>query len=98
MNKANDRTPTTRRPSLSTRLTNWTVNKALKAAENDIVLTETLQRVASLIDPPSRLRNPALIPRVIIGNLKHRRAAVTPGRQIAPKFRRGVTFARRDRA
>ena len=36
----------------------------LKAAENDIVLTESLQRVASLIDPPSALGNPALIPRV----------------------------------
>ena len=78
MNKANDRAPATRRRSLSARLSNWTVNKALKAAENDIVLTEALQRVASLIDPPSRLRNPALIPRVIIGNLKRRRAAVTP--------------------
>ncbi len=78
MNKANDRTPTTRPQSLSARLMNWTVNKMLKAAENDIVLTESLQRVASLIDPPSALGNPALIPRVIVGNLKHRRAAGAP--------------------
>ena len=78
MNKSNDRAPTAGRPSRSTRVMNWTVNKVLKAAENDIVLTESLQRVASLIDPPSKLLNPALIPRVIIGNLKRRRAAWAP--------------------
>lgn len=98
MNKSNDRAPAAGRPSLSTRLSNWTVNKALNAAANDIVLTEALHRVASLIDPPSALLNPALIPRVIIGNLKHRRAVVRPARQIKPTFGRGVTFARRDRA
>lgn len=78
MNKSNDRAPTTRRPSRSTRLSNWTVNKALNAAENDIVLTEALQRVASLIDPPTKLLKPALIPRVIIGNLRRRRAVAPP--------------------
>jgi 2-polyprenyl-6-methoxyphenol hydroxylase-like FAD-dependent oxidoreductase len=74
MNQARDRasSPTPRRRSLSRRVTNWTVTKALKAAENDIVLTETLQRVNNLIDPPSRLQDPALIPRVILGNLRRR--------------------------
>jgi 2-polyprenyl-6-methoxyphenol hydroxylase-like FAD-dependent oxidoreductase len=74
MNQARDRasSPTHRRRSLSRRITNWTMIKALKAAENDIVLTETLQRVSNLVDPPSRLQDPALIPRVILGNLRRR--------------------------
>jgi 2-polyprenyl-6-methoxyphenol hydroxylase-like FAD-dependent oxidoreductase len=63
--------------SLSRRVTNWTMNKAIKAAENDIVLTETLQRVNNLIDPPTRLQDPALIPRVIVGNLRRRRVKRT---------------------
>jgi hypothetical protein len=53
------------------------MNKAIKAAENDIVLTETLQRVNNLIDPPTRLQDPALIPRVIVGNLRRRRVKRT---------------------
>ncbi|HET6734379.1 MAG TPA: FAD-dependent oxidoreductase, partial [Mycobacterium sp.] len=72
MNQARDQAPSLsqRKRSLSRRLADWTVNKALKAAENDIVLTEALHRVNSLIDPPSRLRDPSLIPRVIFGNLR----------------------------
>jgi len=79
MNRANDRasSPTNRNRSRSERLASWTVNQAFKAAENDIVLTETFQRVNNLIDPPTRLQDPALIPRVIIGNLKRRRAKGT---------------------
>ncbi|HET6731314.1 FAD-dependent oxidoreductase, partial [Mycobacterium sp.] len=62
MNQARDQAPSLsqRKRSLSRRLADWTVNKALKAAENDIVLTEALHRVTSLIDPPSRLRDPSL--------------------------------------
>ncbi|HJT90376.1 MAG TPA: FAD-dependent oxidoreductase [Mycobacterium sp.] len=71
MNQARDRPSSSpQRRSLSTRLANWTVNKAMKAAENDIVLTEALHRVNSLIDPPSRLRDPSLIPHVVFGNLR----------------------------
>jgi hypothetical protein len=72
MNQARDEAPSLsqRRRSLSGRLMDWTVNKAMKAAENDIVLTEALHRVSSLVDPPSRLRDPSLIPHVIVGNLR----------------------------
>jgi 2-polyprenyl-6-methoxyphenol hydroxylase-like FAD-dependent oxidoreductase len=72
MNQARDESPSLsrRRRSLSARLMFWTVGKALKAAENDIVLTEALHRVTSMVDPPSRLRDPSLIPRVVFGNVR----------------------------
>ena len=75
MNQANDRVPSSvdRRRSARTRLVTWTMNKALKAAEHDIVLTERFFRVTSLVDPPTRLQDPALIARVIVGTLRRRR-------------------------
>jgi 2-polyprenyl-6-methoxyphenol hydroxylase-like FAD-dependent oxidoreductase len=75
MNQSNDRVPSSvgRRRSLRTRLMIWTMNKARKAAERDIVLTERFYRVASLVDPPTRLLDPALVARVIVGNLRRRR-------------------------
>lgn len=76
MNQANDQeSPRLRgRRSLSGRLRSWTMNQTLKAAENDIVLTERLLRVANLVDPPSRLRDPALLRRAILGNMRRWRA------------------------
>jgi 2-polyprenyl-6-methoxyphenol hydroxylase-like FAD-dependent oxidoreductase len=83
MNQANDResSPVHGRRSLSRRLRNWSVNQTLKAAENDIVLTERLFRVANLVDPPSRLRDPALLGRAVLANMRRRRAepAQPPG-------------------
>ena len=37
------------------------MNKALKATENDIVLTGRFYRVNNLVDSPTRLQEPALI-------------------------------------
>ena len=45
---------------------------ALNAAARDVVLTERFFRVVNFIDPPSRLRDPALIPRIVWGNLRAR--------------------------
>jgi 2-polyprenyl-6-methoxyphenol hydroxylase-like FAD-dependent oxidoreductase len=75
MNQANDRGPSSvdRRRSARTRVVTWTMNKALKAAEHDIVVTERFFRVTSLVDPPTRLQDPALIARAIVGNLRRRR-------------------------
>ena len=80
MNQANDRLPAPMRGrrALRTRLTIWTMNKVLKAAENDIVLTERLNRVAHLVDPPSRLQDPALIARVLVGSVRRRFSSSTP--------------------
>ena len=49
------------------------MNKALKATENDIVLTERFFRVNNLVDSLTRLQDPALIARVVLGNLRRRR-------------------------
>lgn len=77
MNQANDRTPS---PvpggnSRSRRLSSWVMNKAMRAAEDDIVLTEAFFRVGNLIDSPARLQDPSLLARVVLGNLRHRRVA-----------------------
>jgi hypothetical protein len=83
MNQANDResSPVHGRRSLSRRLRNWGVNQTLKAAENDIVITERLLRVAHLVDPPGQLRDPVLLGRAVLVNIRHGRAkpAQTPG-------------------
>lgn len=77
MNQANDRDSSHvhRRRSLSRRLGNWGVTQTLKAAENDIVITERLLRVAHLVDPPSQLKDPALLARAVLANVRHGRAA-----------------------
>jgi 2-polyprenyl-6-methoxyphenol hydroxylase-like FAD-dependent oxidoreductase len=73
MNQANDRDPSpTRRSSASQRLRKWTVNASLRAAANDIRVAERFFRVSNLIDPPARLRDPALLLRILIANLRHR--------------------------
>ncbi|MCW2556761.1 MAG: FAD-dependent oxidoreductase [Mycobacterium sp.] len=76
MNQTNDResSPVHGRRSLAGRLRNWSVNQTMKAAENDIVLTERLLRVVNLVDPPSRLRDPALLRRAVLGNMRRGRA------------------------
>jgi 2-polyprenyl-6-methoxyphenol hydroxylase-like FAD-dependent oxidoreductase len=75
MNQARDRTPPAvrSRRSMSRRLANWTMNKAFKAAENDIVLTERFARVNNLIDPPTRLQDPVLMARAVLGDLRRTR-------------------------
>jgi hypothetical protein len=90
MNQANDResTPVHGRRSLKRRLRNWTINQTMKAAENDIVLTERLLRVVNLIDPPSRLRDPALLGRAVLGNMRRGRA--DPAQTLAPRLPRPV--------
>jgi len=74
MNQSRDRVPSSaeERRSLQARLATSTMNSALKAAQNDIVLTERFMRVAHLVDPPSQLQDPALIARVILGALRRR--------------------------
>jgi 2-polyprenyl-6-methoxyphenol hydroxylase-like FAD-dependent oxidoreductase len=77
MNRANDRAPsaTGTAGSLRRRINKWTTNAALKAAASDITVKERLFRVANLVDPPSRLQDPTLIPRIVVANLRHPRGA-----------------------
>ncbi len=71
-NRANDRAPsvgTTR--SLRKRLLSWAQHATLKAATNDIVVAERLFRIRGMIDPPTRLQDPALFVRILLSNLRH---------------------------
>lgn len=74
MNQANDRAPSTGTPRpLRRRLRKWTGNAALKAAACDIAVAERFLRIRNLIDPPTRLQDPALISRILLANLRHPR-------------------------
>jgi 2-polyprenyl-6-methoxyphenol hydroxylase-like FAD-dependent oxidoreductase len=64
--------PTHDRNSMRQRLSRSMSTAALNAAAHDIVLSERFFRVSNFIDPPSRLQDPALIPRIVWGNLRAR--------------------------
>jgi 2-polyprenyl-6-methoxyphenol hydroxylase-like FAD-dependent oxidoreductase len=64
--------PTRDRSSVGVRLQDWLAKAALNAAAHDLVLTERFFRVSNFVDPPSRLRDPALLPRVFWGSLRAR--------------------------
>lgn len=72
VNRANDRAPSgsaARTPQQ--RLRSWTQHAALKAATHDIAVAERILRVRGLIDPPTRLQDPALFARILLANLRH---------------------------
>jgi 2-polyprenyl-6-methoxyphenol hydroxylase-like FAD-dependent oxidoreductase len=73
-NKARSRvtSPVRGRKSRRSRLQGWLTRAALNAASHDVVLTERFFRVSNFIDPPSRLHDPALLPRIMWGNLRAR--------------------------
>lgn len=58
---------------LSLRISNAYVERFLRAAESDPVLTEAFLRVMGLLDPPARLLRPRLVRRVIAGNRRYHR-------------------------
>ncbi len=62
------------------RLGDWTVRAALNAAAHDAVLTERFLRVLNLVDPSGRLRDPALLPRIVLGNVRAVFRPATPKR------------------
>jgi 2-polyprenyl-6-methoxyphenol hydroxylase-like FAD-dependent oxidoreductase len=71
-NQARDRlsSPARKQPSVRERLEGWMAKAALNAAANDITVTERFFRVSNLIDPQSRLRDPALLPRILAVNTR----------------------------
>ena len=72
MNQHNDRTAlaAATRHSLRQRIGQGITNAALQAAATDTTITERLFRVANLVDPPTRLQDPALLPRILLANLQ----------------------------
>jgi 2-polyprenyl-6-methoxyphenol hydroxylase-like FAD-dependent oxidoreductase len=73
MNEANDRPPAadaTR--TLRGSVFSWLQRAALTAATKDIVVAERILRVRNLVDPPTRLQDPALLLRILQTNLRQR--------------------------
>ena len=64
---------------VGTRLMDW----AMAASESDLVVAVRFFRVNSLIDSPIRLLHPAFVYRVVLVNLRRRRAGVR-ARRVAP--------------
>lgn len=93
VNQARSRvtSPTHDRSSMRVRLRGAMSRAALAASAHDVVLTERFFRISHFIDPPSRAQDPALIPRIVWGNLRARfarkrnRAATAP---VAPQRER----------
>ena len=73
-NVANDRVPppATERPKLGERLQKWFVASALIAARSDARVAEQLLRVNHLVDPPTKLRDPLLVLRILSGRVRNR--------------------------
>jgi hypothetical protein len=58
---------------LAVRVTNAYVRSLLAATEQDPVLAEGFFRVSGFVDPPTRLFHPAVLRRVLVGNLRRRK-------------------------
>lgn len=90
-NQVNDRGPSPAgKRSIRQGLLRRLVRATLIAATYDIAATERLLRVVHLVDSPSRLNDPALLPHILAANLRHLllqvrrgRASVDPGRRSA---------------
>src|SRR5204862_2317125 len=63
------------------RFINWYIGKLHMAARNDGMLANAFLRVANLEAPPTSLLGPAIVARVIWGNLGRRRST---GREATP--------------
>ncbi|MBO0680400.1 FAD-binding protein [Mycolicibacterium sp. S2-37] len=76
VNRANDRPPSPEATrTWRQRFETWMQRAALQAATTDIAVTERILRVRGLIDPPDRLRDPALLLRILrTARPRHRHA------------------------
>ncbi|STZ87775.1 epoxidase LasC [Mycolicibacterium fortuitum] len=84
-NRAHDRAaPGDTRGSRRHRIRSWAQHAALNAAANDIVVAERLFRVRGMIDPPTRLQEPALLLRILLSNLRHPRHGPARRRSAEP--------------
>lgn len=75
-NAANDRpTSANQAHPIRRQLSRWAADAVGTAAARDIAVTERFLRVRNLIDPPSRLRDPVLLSRIVVANLRGARFA-----------------------
>ncbi len=72
-NRANDQPAPAREHASARRLNARIQHAALRAASTDIPVAERILRVRGLIDPPTRLREPAFLARILLANLRHPR-------------------------
>lgn len=66
--------PAGRPRSVRHRVMRWTAKATLNAAATDAALTERFLRAMNLVDPPARLPDPRLLPRVLAVSIRHRGA------------------------
>ncbi|WP_319450206.1 MULTISPECIES: FAD-dependent oxidoreductase [unclassified Mycobacterium] len=73
VNRVNDGGASSARSSRSVtrRLGRWTLDAVLQAASTNVAVAEQLLRVNNLVDPPARLQNRALLPRILFAKLRH---------------------------
>lgn len=70
-NAAQDRPVANDRPHpIRRRLGGWFTEAVGTAASRDIAVTERFLRVRNLVDSPSRLRDPVLLARILLANLR----------------------------
>ncbi|BBY56974.1 nuclear transport factor 2 family protein [Mycolicibacterium sarraceniae] len=76
-NRALDRpAPSVQESVWARRVNSWIQRAALRAASTDIAVAERILRVRGLIDSPARLKDPALLARIVLANLRHPRPAM----------------------
>jgi 2-polyprenyl-6-methoxyphenol hydroxylase-like FAD-dependent oxidoreductase len=74
-NRASDRVLSPpREQSMPQKLRHRIAGAALNAAAHDTAVAERFLRVTNLIDPPARLQDPRLLPRILAANVRDRRA------------------------
>ncbi|MGY4709470.1 FAD-dependent oxidoreductase [Mycolicibacterium sp. CBM1] len=71
VNRASDQPPSVAvARTLRGRMGAWMQRAALRASTTDIVVAERIMRVRGLVDPPERLKDPALLLRVLAANAR----------------------------